>query len=131
MVGSAHLTLDTVAQQFADWRAEKKSGERIPQHLWVVVRQLMSHYKPSKIMTRLHLSSKQVQREGLLPTSSSKQIKNPRDRTFVNIDLPASLATPLSSAQPSILFERTDGIKLSLVNPTEAQVNVLINRFLG
>jgi len=138
-----HLTLEAVEQQFTAWRAIKKSGEKIPTHLWELVKQLIGSYKISQIITRLHLSTKQMQKEGLYK-SSNHQTKSPssapgllrnsggKDGAFVKVDLPklSSIATQPNLTAPQLIIERADGLKLLLSQLSEQKLNALVDNFL-
>ena len=121
------LTLEAVEQEFIDWRTTKKARGKISSHLWDLVKNLLTHYKPTQIMTRLQVSTSQMRRQGLLPIPTPKIVDKKKEQ-FVNIKLPSSSA---KITQNNLTLERSDGVKLSLFNPTETQVNLFINLFLG
>ena len=127
MSKSNSLTLEVVEQQFTDWRSTKKTRGKIPSHLWDLVKKLLTHYKPTQIMTRLQISTSQMRRQGLLPKSTPK-IVDEKVEQFVNIKSPPSST---SITQCGLTLERRDGVKLSLLNPSETQVDLFINLFLG
>jgi surfactin synthase thioesterase subunit len=55
--GGNQMTLNKVCKAFEDWRANRSHrNEQIPEHLWVMVRALLPHYKRSTICKALHLS---------------------------------------------------------------------------
>jgi len=125
------ITLEAVEQQFISWRASKKSGEKIPEYLWSLIRQLVGQYKLSHITTRLKISTKQMKREGLhngsVVNRSDKVISDP----FIQVKLPTSLAPHCAMAPPILTIERPDGFTLSLHNPTGHKLNEWMTIFLG
>lgn len=54
------LTLDTIEQDFSQWRQRRKSRtEPIPQALWDKITSIKDYYKHSEICKRLNLSGSQ------------------------------------------------------------------------
>jgi hypothetical protein len=129
MTKSTLLTLEAVAEQFANWRSTKKPKEKIPEHLWGMIRNLLTNYKPTKIMTRLQISTKQMRDKGLLPTLKSKPKEN-ASNTFVNLDITRSALSSLT-APTNLILERSDGTKLTIISPTQILMDKLLNLFLG
>ena len=43
------INIDTVQEDFLKWRKHKKSGERIPNHLWALIREIWGHYSSGSI----------------------------------------------------------------------------------
>lgn len=121
------LTLETVAQEFTSWRSTKKSKGKIPEHLWDMIKNLLTHYKPTKIMTTLQISTKQMRNKGLLPTPA---LEANASNTFVNLALTPSVLSELT-APANVILERSDGSKLTFVSPTHSQMTHLVTLFLG
>ena len=51
------LTLEAVAEHFAQWRRNKQKGERIPQPLWHEAIELVDTHGVSKVTRTLRLSA--------------------------------------------------------------------------
>lgn len=50
----SRLTLEEVAEDFAEWRSHKKKGERIPAHLWSDAIDLLCAHPISLVSRTLH-----------------------------------------------------------------------------
>jgi hypothetical protein len=50
------LTLEEVAEHFAQWRRSKRKGDRIPEKLWSEAAGLVSTYGVSRVARTLRLS---------------------------------------------------------------------------
>lgn len=124
------LTLEIAEKQFSDWRAQKKPGENIPDWLWAIVKQLIPHYKIGQITTRLRLSIKQLRQKGLLPNKLSPSIKR-QLQSFCQVELLPNSTAIDPNTKNVLVLERSDELKLSVVSPTEAQLNLLITQFLS
>lgn len=116
-------TLQQVLAQFTKWRANKKSGAKIPEHLWALVTGLIGQYSQSDITKTLGLSGSQFYQRGLYakvppPTQPVK---------FVNIDLAESMRLPVESVPTQIKLSRGDR-QLTICNPTLPQLDLLLQR---
>lgn len=123
------LTLDDVEKCFEEWRSAKKIGARIPPELWALTKSLKGKYKISEISKRLRVSGSQLQREGLALPSTSKKQRTPKKNQFVNVNL--DMPQPVSAAfQSSVVLKRTDGMQLSLSQPSIDQLALFITAFI-
>ncbi len=116
---SKEATLEEVAERFANWRRDKKPGERISHELWQRVRQISDNYRISQITKALRINTEQYRRYvrmDLKPTTNEvPRIKQPSvQKNFVKIE--NNLST-----QPSdtlrLEFIRKDGTQLNCYYP--------------
>lgn len=117
------LTIEVVQRKFEQWRLKKQPKDKIPNHLWNLVQQLMKLYPPSTISKRLSLSTKQMRNKGLLPLPDSLSKEN---IPFVDIKLPSLL-----SNSPQLVIQRTNGTQLSCANLSDEQFSLLIKVFIN
>lgn len=119
------LTLETVEQEFSNWRATKKGGEKIPEYLWEQIRILLKHHKRSLVFKRLGVTIQQAREQGLVLSSlqsiRSKEIITP----FIEIPL-SKVGSQFTTHIPVVTLKRGE-LMLSLEYPTEAQLHLLIN----
>lgn len=99
------LTLEEVAQQFAQWRSSKKPKEPIPSELWDKVTQIAQQYSVSKITSRLGINYTQYS-DNVPHRLDKANVGSTDPITFVNVP-PSSLP---SIEKPIVLdFVRGDG----------------------
>ena len=99
------LTLEVVAQHFAQWRSHKQKGERIPEHLWREAISLLDVYPISQVTRTLRLSGSDVnKRRGITRVTRRQKgmgAKDTPDAAFVEIDRrDVAQATGLNAAAP-------------------------------
>jgi hypothetical protein len=127
------LTLEVVAAHFAQWRRNKKKGERIPEQLWSEAIDLLSRYGVSQVTRTLRLSGTDLnKRRGMLGTGQQRRSQNTK-AAFVEIEPAVVQRTvePSASAAPWMELERPDGFRLR-IRPTDgANMLALMDRFLG
>ena len=126
------LTLEEVAEHFAQWRSHKKRGERIPEHLWREAMGLLGVYTVSQVARTLRLGGRDLnRRRGMLasaqPTSGAEE-----ETAFVEIDR-ALVGETLRGGAPATVMElhRPDGLRLRIEPASGAEMLVLLERFLG
>ena len=127
------LTLEGVAEHFAQWRRNKKKGERIPEKLWSEAIDLVGRYGVSQVTRTLRLSGTDLnKRRGMVGAGQQRRSQGTKG-AFVEIE-PAVVeraAGPSASAAPWMELERPDGLRLR-IRPTEgADLLALMDRFLG
>jgi len=81
------LTLEHVKSEFAHWRLTRKSKKHIPEHLINMLRQLLPHYKKTKICRELSLSGAQLKK---FIAQTDKNVFIPNDG-FIAATLPSVL----------------------------------------
>jgi len=85
------MTLEEACKAFSDWRSNKRSrSERIPERLWVTVKELRQHYNDSTLRKALHLSGDQFKKYCFDVVTSAKSIDN--NDGFVEALLPMPTA---------------------------------------
>jgi hypothetical protein len=119
------LTLEAVEQEFLDWRAVKKGGEKIPERLWEQIRILLKHYKRSLVLKRLGVTIQQAREQGMVLSAPKSIITKKSVAPFIEIPLSGILPKP-SAHTPMVTLKRGE-LVLSLEHPTEAQLHLLIN----
>jgi hypothetical protein len=127
------LTLETAAAHFAQWRRNKKKGERIPEQLWGEAIDLVGRYGVSQVTRALRLSGTDLnKRRGMVGTGQRRRGQGEKT-AFVEID-PAVVdpaVGPQASATAWMELERPDGLRLR-IHPREGnELLALVDRFLG
>jgi hypothetical protein len=121
------LTLEEVAEHFAQWRKRKKNGERIPEHLWNEALGLLGTYGVSQVTRTLRLSGTDLnKRRGPIGAG-------PGGKTaFVEIDPAVMDQTPEPEASAVWMeLERPDGLRLRIRPSGSADMLALVERFMG
>jgi hypothetical protein len=124
------LTLEDVATQFSNWRSNKKTGDAIPESLWIQVNNLLKTYKRSMVMKRLGLSTKQMKEKLLLSQTSGTSIntKQPLEK-FFEIPIAKSLHPKSSIEMACLTLKRGEHI-LSFEHLSNDQIELVINAFM-
>jgi len=126
------LTLEEVAEHFAQWRKHKKNGERIPEHLWSEALGLLGAYGVSQVTRTLRLGGSDLnKRRKMIDTGQHRQ--GPEGETaFVEIDpvVPDQTPGPQASAVWMEL-ERPDGLRLRIRPSGGVDLLRLLERFMG
>lgn len=117
--------LAQVKAEFEAWRATRIGKQRIPPLLWEQTVALLNNYSIATISRELQLDygqikqravAKEVQQQAPSPLPFL-EIKSPQLATSVSQLVTQSIATPVPDSICSILFERSDGTRLSLSIP--------------
>ena len=127
----SNLTLEEVAKRFAEWRSQKKKGERIPARLWSEAIDLLSDYPISLITRTLHLCATDLKRhQAALPAIRDREV--PRcEMSFVEVDREVvDRAMKPSSLAVLMEMERPDGLRLRIQPTNGADVLALVTRFM-
>ena len=127
----AALTLDDVANRFEQWRSVKRQGQKIPAELWELAKPLKGSYKIGHIAQRLHVSTSQMRREGLIPPSTRKKRQSSENKKFVNIPIASILPPAGSEFQSSVVLKRADGMQLTLTQPSTEHLALFIKSFIS
>lgn len=135
-ISTPTLSLDQVKAQFQAWRKERLGGARIPQHLWDLAIELLKDYPIAMVKKQLCLNLEQLKKRaangGLGQAALSKQqfleIKPgeiakicPQPHCFNNRGRLDS-ATTATEGICRIAFEGSDGSRLSISLPADAQI---------
>ena len=126
------LTLEEVAEHFAQWRSHKKRGERIPEHLWREAMGLLGAYTVSQVARTLRLGGRDLnRRRGML--ESAQTTSGAEEKTaFVEIDRTLVAETQRRGAPATVMeLQRPDGLRLRIEPASGAEMLVLLERFLG
>ena len=126
------LSLEEVAVHFAQWRSNKKTGERIPQHLWREAIGLLGAYTVSEVARTLRLGGRDLNRRRAMMESGKGGNRVEGETPFVEIDR-TLVAETLRPGAPATVMElqRPDGLRLRVEPATGAEMLALVERFLG
>jgi len=131
------LTLEVVAQHFAQWRSHKKKGERIPEHLWREAIDLLDTYPISQVTRTLRLSGSDFNKRRGISRATRRQKRMAAKDThpgaaFVEIDRREVVqATGLNAVAPWLEMERPDGLRLRIHSSQDGELLALVDRFMG
>ena len=124
------LTLETVAEHFAQWRETKAARERIPEPLWREAIELLDTCRISQITRTLRLSGSDLNRRRRQLTSPPPADAQDSRHTFVELQAP--LINPVSAkAAPWLELQRPDGLCLRLHAGDRDDLLALVDRFTG
>lgn len=128
---TSRLTLESVAERFAQWRKNKSKGERIPEQLWYEAIGLLDAYRISDVTRTLRLSGTDLNKRRQLieaRTSSESLCVEP---AFVEVD-PQVVHQTLGSQGPTGWMElaRPDGLRLRIQPSGNAELLAVVNRFM-
>ena len=121
------LTLEEVAAHFAQWRGEKKRGERIPEHLWSEAIALVDSYGVSQVTRTLRLSGQDLNRRRGIASSGQPRRRGGRQPSFVEVD-PAVVAQATAARMELI---RADGLRLRIEPGEGIDALIVLERFMG
>ena len=126
------LTLEEVAEHFAQWRRSKEKGERIPEQLWTEAVSLVDTYGASQVTRTLRLGGRDLnKRRGIIEADQCRQ--GPSGKTaFVEI-APAVIAQRPEPEASAVWMEleRPDGLRLRIRPTGGAEMLALVERFMG
>ena len=126
------LTLESVAERFAQWRKNKSKGERIPEPLWREAIGLLSTYRISEVTRTLRLSGADLNKRRQLieaqPSGESWRV----EAAFMEVD-PQVVHQTLGSQGSTGWLElaRPDGLRLRLQPSGRAELLTVVNRFMA
>ena len=125
------LTLEAVAEHFAEWRGEKKRGERIPEQLWSEAIALVDSYGISQVTRRLRLSGQDLNRRRGVVGSGQRRRRAARNQSFVEVD-PGVLAQAKrrQGAPGSLELIRADGLRLRIEPGDGLDALAVLERFM-
>jgi hypothetical protein len=126
------LTLQEVAAHFAQWRSEKKRGERVPEQLWSEAIALVDRYGVSQVTRTLRLSGQDLNRRRGIASSGQRRRRGGRLQSFVEVD-PAVVAQAQRPqvAPGSMELIRADGLRLRIEPGDGVDALTVLERFMG
>ena len=131
------LTLEVVAEHFAQWRSHKKKGERIPEHLWREAIDLLDTYPISQVTRTLRLSGSDFNKRRGITHATRRQKGMAAKAThlgtaFVEIDAnEVARTSALSTHHTWLELHRPDGLRLSIHPGDGGELLALVDRFMG
>ena len=126
------LTLQEVAEHFAQWRRGKQKGARIPEQLWQEAVSLVDSYGVSQVSRTLRLGGRDLNKRRGVTTAGHNRQGSRGKTTFVEIDPVAARQAPGPRGGALWMeLERPDGLRLR-IQPTHGDdMLALVERFLG
>ena len=126
------LTLEEVAEHFAQWRRRKQKGDRIPEPLWSEALGLLGTYGVSQVTRTLRLSGTDLnKRRGQIGAGQRRQGAG-GETAFVEIDpLVMDQAPGPEASAVWMELERPDGLRLRIRPTGGAEMLALVERFMG
>ncbi len=123
------LTLEEVTEHFAQWRRNKKNGERIPQPLWDEAIELVETHGVSQVTRTLRLSATDLnKRRGIVGASQRRQVPV-AEAAFVEVE---PVHIPVADAEAVWMeLERPDGMRLRIRPTLGLDMLALVDRFMG
>jgi hypothetical protein len=126
------LTLEEVAAHFAQWRGEKKRGERIPEYLWSEAIALVDSCGVSQVTRTLRLSGQDLNRRRGIASSEQPRRRGGRQPSFVEVD--AAVVAQAQCAQATAArmeLIRADGLRLRIEPGDGIDALSVLERFMG
>ena len=114
--------LADAARQFARWRAGRRAGERIPDHLWRLAGTMATQYGVSQTAARLRLDYYRLKRHAGAARQQSAEGRQPTAPRTAFVQLPALLGT---SPHCVIEIEEPGGRKLRIELPAAQAIDAL------
>ena len=126
------LTLEEVAEHFAQWRRRKQKGDRIPEPLWSEALGLLGTYGVSQVTRTLRLSGTDLNKHrGQIGAGQRRQGAG-GETAFVEIDpLVMDQASGPEASAVWMELERPDGLRLRIRPTGGAEMLALVERFMG
>ena len=125
------LTLELVAEHFAQWRRNKNKGERIPEQLWYEAIGLLGTYRISDVTRVLRLSGSDLNKRRRLIEAHSPSKSSDVETTFVQV-APQIVHQALGSEATAGWMElaRPDGLRLHIQPSGSTELLALVDRFM-
>jgi hypothetical protein len=126
------LTLEAVAEHFAQWRKGRKRGERIPDSLWNEAVSLVGRDGVSQVTRTLRLSGTDLnKRRGIVGTAKRRHSAGGKP-AFVEVTPALVDRAPGPQATTAWMeLERPDGMRLRIGPSGGGELLALVDRFLG
>jgi hypothetical protein len=126
------LTLEEVAAHFAQWRSEKKRGERIPEQLWSEAIALVDSYGVSQVTRTLRLGGQDLNRRRGIASSGQDRRRGTKQPSFVEVN-PAVVAQAQrpQTTPGSMELIRADGLRMRIESGDGVDALAVLERFMG
>ena len=126
------LTLEEVAEHFAQWRRRKQKGDRIPEPLWSEALGLLGTYGVSQVTRTLRLSGTDLNKRRRQIGAGQRRQGAGGETAFVEIDpLVMDQASGPEASAVWMELERPDGLRLRIRPTGGAEMLALVERFMG
>ena len=131
------LTLEAVAEHFAQWRSSKRRGDRIPEPLWQEAVDLLDRYRISQVTHTLRLSGADLnKRRGITARGRCRKSaavkENDASATFVEVtDQAAAQTAGLNAKAGWLELHRPDGMRLHIHPSDGRELLALVDHFMG
>jgi hypothetical protein len=125
----AELTLEEVKESFSNWRYNRRGGEGIPNYLWEQVKILLTTHERVELMRHLKLTTHQFREKGLIPAKEDNN-NIEASHSFVQIPFPHSSVLERQVESKSRLTIQRGDTQLCLTQPSDDQVQLIINMLL-
>jgi hypothetical protein len=129
---SSNPTLESVKSQFAQWRATRVKGNRIPNSLWDAAKGLIRSYNYKQIAFELKINPNRLRKK--IRDLSHQEDSLPTSSHFVKVSLPSS-SSPSQEApslEQKIFYPHihTGSLELTRVDGTILKASGLDNKAL-
>ena len=125
------LSLESVAEHFAQWRSSKKKGERIPEHLWGEAIELLGRYSISQVVRTLCLSGADLNKRRGIRGGGGRRKRTAPEAAFVEINrTDVAQASGLNVTASWLELQRPDGLRLRIHPSDGGELLALVDRFM-
>jgi hypothetical protein len=125
------FTLEEVAVHFADWRRQKRRGERIPEQLWSEAIALVEDYGLAQVTRRLRLSGRDLNRRRGLVASGRRRRRAEQPTAFVELAPEVVVQAQRRQSTPGCLeLIRPDGLRLRIEPGEGIDAHAVLERFM-
>ena len=118
MLPSSDAQLLRTRQAFHSWRSSTPGRRRIPDHLWEAAISLLDHFSLARVSRELALNSARL-RSHQLSAERNALVAQPAP-LFVELPHPIAPSQAKQSDSLTLLFELSDGQRLTLTLPSSA-----------
>jgi hypothetical protein len=110
----ADMKLEQDKQLFAEWRAQRKHRESIPEDLWQRASSHIPELGISRVASEFHLNADRLRMKALHAgiTLPKRKSAAPKKEVFQEIPLNSMFALPISCA--GLIIERPDGMRVRI-----------------
>jgi hypothetical protein len=123
LIHTSSITLESVQQAFHEWRCSKpRKNVATPQHLWDMVRSLLTDIEPDVLRAALHLT--RVQMHKYVLTASECGSTSLQTQDFVTIK------TPVKTLSCDVVIQHAKGHEMRL-KAEPAILQQVIATFVG
>ena len=113
----AKRILEKDKERFAEWRAQKQGGERIPDELWQIASGHIATLGLNRVAQEFHLDFARLREKArqfgvALPKVRRDRVAGATEVAFQELPLNGMLAAP--HAVPCLVLERPDGMRVRI-----------------